>query len=516
MSKLLNDRKRLAAYALTIILFIVIAVFAPSEKVDYDTYQEVAESIDMEAGEVMPEEYSVYYGPWTLVIPVFMFIFVMLTRSFLEAFLWADFLAVFMRFRTEIFYAYTEEQVAAFLNYDNARLIILYLTIGSILAAVARGGGAIAFANWVKSKAKSPKVSLVVMWLLDIVLSIDDELSAFTTGAAITPIADGYNIPREKSATIIRLSAVSAANIWPLGAWAIFVASLLEINSFAESGRGIIEFMKCVPFMFFPIIILIVGILLAIGVIPEVGVLKRASERVKNGGPIIPDASGLDMADKTDIETAGADDDTPKRMINFFFPIAALLIGAAISGLDILVGIIISLVLTFILFVVQKIVTPAEYIGDILCGGMRDMVMLTALFATSLVLVNQLDIMGFAPYVVSITAELVSAKFLPLIIFIVFACTEFLVSFNWTLYMMALPIIIPLAEAVGANPYLCIAALVCSGIWGSQGCLYSDGALVAAAATGTDVYASSTASFPYAFASCILSAIGFLIAGLIM
>ena len=101
-------------------------------------------------------------------------------------------------------------------------------------------------------------------------------------------------------------------------------------------------------------------------------------------------------------------------------------------------------------------------------------------------------------------------------VFVVFACTEFLVSFNWSLYMMALPIIIPLAAATGANPYLTIAALICAGIWGSQGCLYSDGALVAAAATKTDAYEASTTSVQYTIIAAVISAVLFLGAGFIV
>ena len=110
--------------------------------------------------------------------------------------------------------AFTEEQISAVLNYDNARMLLLYLGIGSVLAAVAKGGGAKAFADWARKKAKSPKMSLIIMWLMDVVLSVDDELSAFTTGTAMTPLADSYGIPREKSAFMIRASAVAPATLW--------------------------------------------------------------------------------------------------------------------------------------------------------------------------------------------------------------------------------------------------------------------------------------------------------------
>ena len=516
MKNFFSEKKRVVAYAMMIMVFIIVGFFAPREKLSYFEYQEIAETIDFEAGETMPVETIVDFGAWTLLVPIVMFIFVLLTKGFLEAFIWASFLTVFMRFRGDVIVAFTEEQISAVLNYDNARMLLLYLGIGSVLAAVAKGGGAKAFADWARKKAKSPKMSLIIMWLMDVVLSVDDELSAFTTGTAMTPLADSYGIPREKSAFMIRASAVAPATLWPLGAWTVFVAVLLETSGFAESGQGVAEYMKCVPFMFFPIVIMIIGLLVAIGLIPDFGKMKQAVRRVKDGGSVEPLASGKEMGDDASVGSGDITEGMPHRMINFFVPVIVLVGAAALSGLDIMVGIIASLVVTFFLFVFQGLCTPKQFINDILIEGFKDMMMLTMLFGVSLVLVNQLDAMGFAPYIVSITEHVLSPKLLPFVVFVVFACTEFLVSFNWSLYMMALPIIITLAAATGANPYLTIAALICAGIWGSQGCLYSDGALVAAAATKTDAYEASTTSVQYTIIAAVISAVLFLGAGFIV
>lgn len=510
MSGFFSDKKRVAAYAMMIGVFIIIGIFAPRESLGYWDFMEY-----VDAGEELPAELVVNFGGWTLLVPIVMFAFVLLTKSFLEAFIWASFMTVFMRFRGDTIVAFTNEQINAVLDYDNARMLILYLGIGAVLAAVSKGGGAKAFADWARSKAKSPKTSLIIMWLMDIVLSVDDELSAFTTGAAITPLADSYGIPREKSAFMIRCSAVAPATLWPLGAWTVFVAVLLETSGFAESGQGVTAYMKCVPFMFFPMIVLVIGLLVALGIIPDFGKMKAAVKRVQEGGPIAPDASGKEMGDDAGVGSGDINEGMPRRMINFFLPVIALVGGAWVAELDIMVGVICSLVVTYFLFVFQGICTPKQFINDILVEGFKDMMMLAMLFGVSLVLVNELDAMGFAPFIVDATSKVLSAKLLPFVIFTVFACTEFLVSFNWSLYMMALPIVIPLASATGANPYMTIAALICAGIWGSQGCLYSDGAIVAAAATGTDAYESSTTSVQYIVVAAVLTAVCFLVAGFV-
>ncbi len=288
MESFFKDKQRLTAYAMMLVIFIVVALFAPSEKVGYSAYSHL---LDSSKGTI-PKDMMVHYGAWTLLIPVVMFSFVLLTKSFLEAFIWSAFLSVFMRFRLDTIPAFTEEQIKVLLDYDNARMILLYFCIGSVLVAVSKGGGAKAFADWAKRKAKNSKVSLVIMWIMNVVLSIDDELSAFTTGTAITPLTDSYRIPREKSAFMIRATAVAPATLWPLGAWTVFIATLLESSGFASSGQGVTEYMKIVPFLFFPIILLIIALLVALGIISDFGKMRRAVERVKNGGPIAPIDSG--------------------------------------------------------------------------------------------------------------------------------------------------------------------------------------------------------------------------------
>ena len=79
MKTFLSDRKRAAAYLMMIVVFIIVGLFAPREKLEYFEYQEVAETIDFDAGETMPAETIVDFGAWTLLVPVVMFVFVLLT-----------------------------------------------------------------------------------------------------------------------------------------------------------------------------------------------------------------------------------------------------------------------------------------------------------------------------------------------------------------------------------------------------------------------------------------------------
>ena len=101
-------------------------------------------------------------------------------------------------------------------------------------------------------------------------------------------------------------------------------------------------------------------------------------------------------------------------------------------------------------------------------------------------------------------------------VFVAFAFTEYLVTFNWTLYLIALPSVIGLAQAVGCNVYLAIAALVCAGVWGSNASFSSDNGVVVASACKIDLYEQNISQLVYLAISVVLSAAAFLVAGIIL
>ena len=57
-------------------------------------------------------------------------------------------------------------------------------------------------------------------------------------------------------------------------------------------------------------------------------------------------------------------------------------------------------------------------------------------------------------------------------------------SLNWGLLMIAFPIIIPLAQAIGANPYLCAAAMISAGAFGNNFCYICDFTSLTSTSTG--------------------------------
>jgi Na+/H+ antiporter NhaC len=120
---------------------------------------------------------------------------------------------------------------------------------------------------------------------------------------------------------------------------------------------------------------------------------------------------------------------------------------------------------------------------------------------------------GFLGWVIESSKALMTPELMPLIVFVVLGITEFIMGLSWGMYAIAVPIVIPLAAAVGADPYVCIGAVCSAGVWGSHICFYSDATILSSAASGCDNYRHAVTQMPYGFLGAIMTGAAFLAMG---
>lgn len=451
------------------------------------------------------------YDAWAMLPPCFIFVFILLTKGVIEGFLWSGVLAVFIKFRWEVFTTYCGRVSETITNPDNVYLIIVFLLLGVLITLLKLSGAATFFARKVATKAKSSKVALLLTWLMSWLLSVDDYLCAFVTGAALSPLNDQYKTPREATAYVIRSSAVHTSSIIPIGSWVIFGATLLETNKFAASGQGVAEYMKVMPFLFYCFVSLIFGFLFCIGKMPKVGLMKKAYERVENGGSTIP-------AKKAEEEEGDGEEIVEPRkgvnILSFIIPIASMIGLCIYFDFDMQLGLTMAILITGIIFAVQKIFSVDRLFG-LIVEGFNSMMEMTFLLVIGFTMTGMVSELGFTEYIVGATSGILNPALLPVIIFLLFSATEFLVTFNWTLYMMVMPSVIALAQATGANVYVCLGAMFCAGLFGSNCSFASDAGMCTAAATGIDLYDHNLSMMPYSIAAFVISAGLYLVAGFV-
>lgn len=390
-------------------------------------------------------------------------------------------------------------------------LVIVCGMMGSLIVLIEKSGGAMAFSRWIAKYIKTKKSALLVTLGLGGVVFTDDYLSVLSVGPSMSFITDEKKTSREMLSYVVHTMAPAPCVLIPISTWAVFVGSVLENNKIAPVGEGVKYFIKTIPYSFYAIFAILICLLVVLGVIPLFGKMKKAELRAENEGILAPPGSekiAMSSADKTDLP------DNPK-VYNLFIPLILLVASTIILDMDMFMGCVVTLIFCFFFFTLQRLMNVATYI-DCIVEGFTSMTFLFVLVALSYSFTATITALGFPEYVVANATGFMTPQLMPFILFLVFGATEFMTGTNWDLYMLTLPIVVPLTQALGCDPYLSVAAIISAGCWGSHVCVASDATVCTSAACGCDNYEHATSQMPYAFIAFGLSAVAYLVAGFII
>ena len=491
-----SGRKTLAIIFAALIITVAITNFLPADPIDY--------------------------GFMSVLPALFLIVYIFATRRILEALILASILGFIMVSRPETmgnneswlantFTNFSDAALATMMNEDIAFLLIVCGLMGSIIALIEKAGGAYAFGEWIASKAKTKKSSLICTWILGCVIFIDDYLNSMTVGACMTKITDKHKVPREFLSYIVDSTAAPLCVIIPISTWAIFCGRILETTGWAPAGEGMQYFIKTNPFNFYGWIAAIIVPLIIIGVIPVFGPMKNAFHRVAQGGPLAPPGS-----EKMDIR-GGKDSVVPTnpKVMNIFLPIGVLIASTVLMDCDMQKGVFTTLIFMFVFYMWQGLMTEEEFF-DLVLEGIKNMLMPIMLMILAFLFKEVNEQIHFTYYVINAVASFATPQLLPLIVFIALSITEFITGTNWGMYIIALPIVVPLAQELGCDVTLAVSAVLSAGVFGSHVCFYSDATVITSAACGCNNFDHATTQAPFGILAALVSAVLFLVFGFVM
>ncbi len=455
------------------------------------------------------------YGEWYGIISVlpaaFLLFYVFYSKRILEALMLGGLLGFLMAHKGDFFSPVSDSFLEIMMNEDIAWLFIVCGLMGSIIALIEKAGGAFAFGEWVSKRAKTARTTLIWTYILAVIMFIDDYLACLTIGACMTPLTDRHKQPREMLAYIVDSTAAPMCVLVPISTWAIFIGSLMEQHGLAPEGQGVLYFIKTIPFNFYAWAAMTITLLVILGVVPVIGPMKRAYERVATTGQLAP--PGSERIDMKAGEEELVIPENPK-LGNFFFPIIMLVAATIFFEVDMQKGVITTCAFIFIYYVSTGVMSPEEYM-DLLIRGIKNMLFPLFMVVLAYFFAAACDQIGFIDFVVDVGMRFMSPSMLPLVVFLTFGITEFVMGISWGMYVIAMPIVVPLAAALGANPFMTVGAVCSAGVWGSHICFYSDATILTSAACGCDNFRHAITQLPYGIMGMILSIIAFTVAGVL-
>ncbi len=394
----------------------------------------------------------------------------------------------------------------------NAYYIVMFGMFGVIIKLLDDSGAALGFADMATKVASSRKKTMMATWILGIIIFIEDYLNALGVAVAMKSLSDKYKISREMLAFIVNATGAAVCILVPISTWgALYSRQIADVGILDES--GMLSYAKSIPFMLYAWIAVIVVPLFIFKIIPLFGPMKKAEQRAIDTGKVFPDWYYDGKSDKA-IEGLEGENVEKSSAWNFIVPMIAMVILTIVTK-DILVAVIASVALLAVMLMIQKRLNFSALCESFL-QGFKDMLYVTMLVITAFTLQVFNDMLGLTPYVIDSVEPILSPALFPVVTFIVIGALAFGTGSFWGIAAISFPIILPLAVAMGVNPYVAIGTVAAATAFGSQACFYSDAVTVTAAATGIKNIDYAKNALPLLAVPIGAAIIAYLILGFVM
>lgn len=450
-----------------------------------------------------------------------LFVYALVTKDVMSSLFLGTFSMYVLWYKTGAVQGFFDDLQVVLADGENIEMYMSFFLSGGIIIALKRSGSTKAFTDFITSRfGKSEKMVLGAAGIYAGASSIDDYVSALTSGASFTPLIDAIQKPRLALAYVIRTFSICVSAILPFGAWGYFIIyQIAAADNVGSRAEAVGIFLQAIPFMFYAIIACIVAILFAVGIVPKIGPMKKAYQMAKEGKQMGGLKEGeVDEDGEEEEEEEFDENDERKQNIsvwNLILPIGSIMVALIATGLDCYLAFGIAAIFTGLLYIFQGIMTISEYVQCIV-DGFLDMMDMVIILMLGYSIQEIMYTMGMEAFVENVCHAIPFVTLLPVLTFVFFSCTEYLYSLNYTLYQIAVPILMVVLPRVGANVPLCLGALISAGLFGANACVVSDLGVLSARACRVRVYEQYITSQPYFIISGILAAIGYLAAGFLL
>ena len=445
------------------------------------------------------------HGILTILPVLVVIVLAVMTRSSFEPLIAGILVGCLIAYGTGFLDKFIEHLTTALTDSNSGWVILVCMLYGSLITMMIRAGGTIAFSNLLLKRVNSRRSAMFSTWVLGLFLFIDDYLHSLALGAAMKKVTDRFRISREMLAYLVHATSAPLCILLPISTWSIFISRILEQNGVAAEGQGMQAYISSIPYMLFGFIGITLALLVSVGWIPSLWKMSGAEIRASNGQTIPPDHAGLPQLEENAEKENG-------KIAYFLVPLAVLMASTIYFDFDALKGALIANFFTFLYFAADRALSLRQ-LSDAILGGFNTILfpIILVILAFALKLVN--DDLHLVQYVINGVSPLMSKEFFPAVAFLTLAVIAFLTGSSWDLYVIAIPIIIPLAQSLDANVWMAISVVVGAGAFGSNAAFYSDSTILTAASTNIPTMTHGITQLPYTALVLFLTTVAYAVMG---
>jgi Na+/H+ antiporter NhaC len=446
------------------------------------------------------------YGALALIPTLVVIVLALWSHRTIESLLAGVVVGLFMLAPTDPLGLGAEISLAVMKNDTVGWVILVCGFMGSLIALFIRTGAVSAFTETIIARVHTKKGGLLTAWVLGIFLFVDDYLNSIAVGAAMRRVTDSFRTSREMLAYVVDSTAAPVSVVIPISTWAVFFGALLVENGVAAEGQGVQAYIQAIPYMFYAWTAILVVPLVILGVIPTFGPMRKAEARAATGQTVPPEAEHIEAANRS----ISAKEGVRGSSAEFLVPMVVLALSTWYFDYDFLKGIYLTLVLYVLMIAVRRTLTVEETYNAVLDGFKTMLEPLAALVAAYLL--DEVNTrMDLSAYVIDLISPYMTAQLLPVAVFLSMGALSFATGSNWGVFVIVLPIVVTLTEAVGADMTVVIGATLSASTFGSHACFYTDATVLTAQATGTTPYQHAITQLPFALIAAFVAAVAYLL-----
>lgn len=407
---------------------------------------------------------------------------------------------------------------------DNALMIMFLALLGSLVMVMNMAGGSFAYGKWASKKINNKKSAKLAAGILGMLIFIDDYFNCLTVGAVMKPIMDENKVSRAKLAHIIDSTAAPVCILAPVSSWA---ASVVAIIGDTGVKNPMNVFLSTIPLNLYAILTIITVIYFSFSKY-EVGTME-AYERNDTSKIVAKEEVGYSHSDNG-------------KVIDLVLPILVLIFvtilmmlrtggffdgsatasaafGSANVNLSLVIGSVIALICSFVMYIPRKLVSFKSFMDGIV-EGMKSMIAAIVILTLAWTIggITSTDYLNTGGYISGlIQSSNMPMWILPTIIFIVASFLAFSTGTAWGTFGILIPILVPILIQSNQMQYLSIvlAAIFSGSVFGDHCSPISDTTILSSAGAGCDHIAHVSSQMTYAIMCAVASIIGFFVSGIV-
>ena len=376
-----------------------------------------------------------------------------------------------------------EYLVGALADEGHAAIVLFSTILGGMVGVLSRSGATGGIVHWLSRSVGSRRGGQTATAAMGTLIFFDDYANTLLVGSTMRPLTDRLRISREKLAWLVDSTAAPVATVAVISTWVGFEVGLIQdaMAKLADGGQAYTFFLRSLPYSFYPLLTLLLVYLTALSgrdLGPMLAAERRAgrqglllrpgaqpaSETVEESGPaiaavpanatedkaptvppahpllagipilsvIVTTAVGLYFGGRQAALSEGLTNPGLREILNHADSFAVLM-WAALTGA----------ILAVALAGLSRRLSLREALDGFLDGAKAMLIAVTILIlAWSLSAVCEQ--LGTADYLVEISRQVLSARLLPMVVFVLAAAVSFATGTSWGTMAILVPLVYPL------------------------------------------------------------------------